>query len=79
MLHPLFVWSRRGLNPRPNGETISFLHAYLRFVFSDAGKTGATKPTSYPLRFHQRREAAADYSRFCCATMSASFGTRASG
>ena len=26
-------WSRRGLNPRPNRETLSFLHAYLGLCF----------------------------------------------
>ncbi|EJX02965.1 hypothetical protein EVA_08921 [gut metagenome] len=31
--HFSFLWTRRGLNPRPNGEPISFLHAYLRLDF----------------------------------------------
>ena len=26
-------WTRRELNPRPNGKTIGFLHAYLRLRF----------------------------------------------
>ena len=30
---PDFLWTRRGLNPRPNGDTKSFLHAYLRLGF----------------------------------------------
>ena len=29
----LAQWTRRGLNPRPNGDTKSFLHAYLRLGF----------------------------------------------
>ena len=29
----LALWTRRGLNPRPNGDTKSFLHAYLRLSF----------------------------------------------
>ena len=35
-------WSWRESNPRPNEETIRFLHAYLCLGFSSAGKTRAT-------------------------------------
>ena len=35
-------WSWRESNPRPNEETISFLHAYLCLRFSSASKTRAT-------------------------------------
>lgn len=34
----LGVWSRRESNPRPNISAESFLHAYLRIVFSRHGK-----------------------------------------
>ena len=27
------MWSRRGLNPRPNDEFSSFLHAYSSIIF----------------------------------------------
>ncbi len=30
------MWTRRGLNPRPNGDTKNFLHAYLCFNFRAA-------------------------------------------
>ena len=36
------LWSWRESNPRPNEETIRFLHAYLCLGFSSAGKTRAT-------------------------------------
>ena len=38
----LIWWTWRESNPRPNEETICFLHAYLRLRFSSAGKTEAT-------------------------------------
>lgn len=39
-------WSWRDLNPRPNEELISFLHAYLRFSFR---LTPGPKPPSVSL------------------------------
>ena len=36
------LWSWRGSNPRPNKETIRFLHAYSGLRFSCADKTRTT-------------------------------------
>ena len=35
----ILKWSWRESNPRPNKETIRFLHAYLRLRFSCCSKT----------------------------------------
>ena len=46
----LFLWSWRGLNPRPNRDILRFLHAYSRLVFSCCSKTWTT---NYNLSFHR--------------------------
>ncbi len=38
----VFLWSWRESNPRPNKETICFLHAYSSLWFSCRGKTWTT-------------------------------------
>ena len=42
----LFKWSWRDSNPRPNGETIRFLHAYLGLHFR---ATARPKPPTVAL------------------------------
>ena len=42
LTHPLFRWSWRDSNSRPNEELICFLHVYLRLRLSGASKTEAT-------------------------------------
>lgn len=70
---PLHVWSRRGLNPRPNRETLSFLHAYLRLVFDRTAETRATRRGLILYKLQPKREAASAYLRICCtATRNAS-------
>ena len=45
------LWSWRELNPRPNRETIRFLHAYSGLRFSCCGKTRTTNHNLIPLNF----------------------------
>ncbi len=33
IIYALYLWSRRGSNPRPNDEFSSFLHAYFSVDF----------------------------------------------
>ena len=42
------LWSWRESNPRPNKETISFLHAYSRLWFSCCSKTWTTNYNLIP-------------------------------
>ena len=42
------LWSWRESNPRPNEETIRFLHAYSRLWFSCYGKTWTTNRNLIP-------------------------------
>lgn len=73
------LWSRRGLNPRPNRDTLSFLHAYSGLDFRAGAGPGPPTQPPYPLRFHPWREAAADYPRFSCASGPKRFGARVLG
>ena len=41
-------WSWRDSNPRPNRETIRFLHAYSGLRFSSCGKTRTTNRNLIP-------------------------------
>ena len=72
-------WSWRESNPRPNRETIRFLHAYSGLQFSCRRKTRTTQRRPYPLKFHHARGAGRDYSRFNRTAGSECFGTTASG
>ena len=47
----LFLWSWRESNPRPNRETIRFLHAYSGLRFSCCGKTRTTNHNLISLDF----------------------------
>ena len=52
----LFLWSWRGLNPRPNRDILRFLHAYSRLVFSCCSKTWTTNYNLSFCRFHRQIE-----------------------
>ena len=43
-----YGWSWRDSNPRPNRETIRFLHAYSSLRFSSCGKTWTTNRSLIP-------------------------------
>lgn len=45
------VWTRRESNPRPNGETTCFLHAYLRFDFRTPARPKLPTDALSPLSF----------------------------
>ena len=62
-------WSWRESNPRPNEETISFLHAYLCLRFSSASKTRATNLRLILYVFAEATRRSFRYSRFCCAVL----------
>lgn len=51
MLGILLMWSWRESNPRPNRETIRFLHAYSGLRFSCCGKTRTTNHNLISLDF----------------------------
>ena len=80
MTHPLAenLWSWRESNPRPNRETICFLHAYFGLNFRDVTRP---EPPITPLssKFHHCNEAYNGYFRLYSTALSESFGTRASG
>ena len=71
-------WSWRESNPRPNRETIRFLHAYPGLRFSCTSKTRATHLCLILLEFHLQREADANYLRFSCTTGPEYFGATVS-
>ena len=75
----LFLWSWRGLNPRPNEEIIRFLHAYPCLWFSSDGKTKATNQSAYLLKSYLPCEAKANQFRFIRTSVSNSLETTAFG
>ena len=70
----LILWSWRESNPRPNEETIRFLHAYLGFDFRATARPKPPTATLSP-ESHPDIGACLNYSRFTCAADSRRFGT----
>ena len=70
----LILWSWRESNPRPNEETIRFLHAYLGFNFRATARPKPPTATLSP-ESHPDIGACLNYSRFTCAADSRRFGT----
>ena len=68
------MWSWRESNPRPNRETIRFLHAYFGLHFR---ATARPKPPTDALvpKFHLHIGTYADYSRYSCTAEPRGFGT----
>ena len=70
----LILWSWRDSNPRPNGETVCFLHAYLGLHFRATARPKPPTATLSP-ESHPDIGACLNYSRFTCAADSRRFGT----
>ena len=75
----LFLWSWRGLNPRPNKEAMCFLHAYFSFGFRAATRPELPRRNLILCEFHQGCEAIDDYSWICCAACLTVSGRELSG
>ena len=74
IVNVILLWSWRESNPRPNEETIRFLHAYLGFDFRATARPKPPTATLSP-ESHPDIGACLNYSRFTCAADSRRFGT----
>ena len=72
------MWTCGESNPGPNKEAIRFLHAYSSLHFRTAARPGPPTAVLSSKAFHQRREAAFDYSRFSLHRLISGFGKTSS-